>query len=234
MDLVRLENVSKVYRVGETGINALQGIDLSLASGGFFCFVGPSGSGKTTLLNMIGCLDRPTEGQVFIDGQDVTHLSRPKAAHFRGRKLGFIFQSFNLIPVLTAAENVGLPLVMVRRMPKADRNREVVSLLEAVGMADQAHKYPNQLSGGQKQRVAVARALVTRPSLILADEPTANLDRVTAQRVVDLMKSLRDKFGSTFVFSTHDMGLVKHAETIFELVDGRLNHNHRQPGENHA
>jgi putative ABC transport system ATP-binding protein len=234
MDLVRLEDVSKVYRVGETEVNALRGIDLSLPAGGFICFVGPSGSGKTTLLNMIGCLDRPTRGRVIIDGQDVTDLSRHKSAHFRGRKLGFIFQSFNLLPVLTAAENVALPLVMVQHLPKADRNREVVSLLDAVGMSDQRHKYPNQLSGGQKQRVAVARALVTRPSLILADEPTANLDRATAQRVVDLMKSLRDKFGSTFVFSTHDLGLVQHAETIYELVDGQLNHNHRQPGENHV
>jgi len=231
MDLVRLENVSKVYRVGETDINALREIDLLLPPGGFICFVGPSGSGKTTLLNMIGCLDRPTRGRVFIDGQDVTNLSRKKSALFRGRKLGFIFQGFNLLPVLTAAENVALPLVMVQRLSKADRNREVVGILEAVGMSDQRHKYPNQLSGGQKQRVAVARALVTRPSLILADEPTANLDRVTAERVVDLMKSLRDKFGSTFVFSTHDLGLVKHAETIYELVDGRINDNHRPLGE---
>jgi putative ABC transport system ATP-binding protein len=184
--------------------------------------VGPSGSGKTTLLNMIGCLDRPTAGRLSILSTDVSELDQRKAASFRGEHIGFIFQDFNLIPVLTAYENIEYPLIMVQNWPASKRQERVRSLLEAAGIRDQADKRPDQLSGGQKQRVAVARALVTNPKLVLADEPTANLDHETAYRIIGLMRQLRDEFGTTFVFSTHDPKIMGEAELTFFLEDGLL------------
>jgi putative ABC transport system ATP-binding protein len=174
------------------------------------------------LLNLIGCLDKPTRGSLQVAGVDVTRLSRKEAAAFRGGRIGFIFQSFNLMPVLTAFENVEYPLVMVQALPPEERRSRVAGLLQAVGMALQRDKLPDQLSGGQKQRVAIARALVTRPSLVLADEPTANLDHETAYMIIRLMKQMRDDFDTTFIFSTHDTRIIGEAEVVYTLEDGKL------------
>ena len=222
MDLVVLDSVSKVYRVGETDIPALADVSLSIGKGVFTALVGPSGSGKTTALNLMGCLDRPSRGRVTVAGKDVTGLEGKAGAVFRGAHLGFVFQDFNLLPVLTVAENVEYPLFFIRNMPKKQSSPAVSRVLDAVGMGDHAGKYPSQLSGGQKQRVAIARALVGNPALVLADEPTANLDGDTARRAVSIMKTMRDEFGTTFVFSTHDPRVMEQAELIFQLEDGRL------------
>ena len=222
MALVSLENVERTYRLGDMQVRALADVSFSIAEGAFVALVGPSGSGKTTALNLIGCLDKPTKGRVLVAGQDVSTLGRRQGAAFRGQKLGFVFQDFNLLPVLTVAENVEYPLLMIRDQPRERREPAVARVLEAVGMSDQAAKYPAQLSGGQKQRVAIARALVGQPALVLADEPTANLDGATALLVIDLMKRMRDEFGTTFVFSTHDQRIMDQAEALYHLEDGRL------------
>jgi putative ABC transport system ATP-binding protein len=222
MILVRAERLVKSYRAGDVEVHAIRGVDFTIESGSFVAFVGPSGSGKSTLLNMIGCLDRPSGGKLSVLDTDVAALDRRAGAEFRGSHIGFIFQDFNLIPVLTAYENVEYPLVMVKRWPASERSQRVRELLEAVGMADQAGKRPDQLSGGQKQRIAVARALVAHSKLVLADEPTANLDHDTAHRVLDLMKKMRDSFGTTFIFSTHDPKIMREAEVTLTLEDGRL------------
>jgi len=224
MTLVRAEGLRKDYQVGELAVPAIRGVDFTIASGSFVCFVGPSGSGKTTLLNMIGCLDRPSGGLLSVLDTQVDQLDRRRAAAFRGENIGFVFQDFNLIPVLTAYENVEYPLIMVQKWSAAARRERVHSLLAAAGIEEQADKRPDQLSGGQKQRVAVARALVTNPKLVLADEPTANLDHETAYRIINLMRRLRDEFGTSFVFSTHDPKIMGEAEVTFELEDGRLHH----------
>jgi len=222
MSLVTARKLKKDYRLGELRVAAIREVDFDIEAASFVCFVGPSGSGKTTLLNMIGCLDPPTSGGLTVAGQDVAGLDQRSAARFRGQHIGFVFQDFNLIPVLTAYENIEFPLIMVQRLPPSERRRRVSRLLEAAGIAEQAGKRPDELSGGQKQRVAVARALVTNPQLVLADEPTANLDHATAYRVIALMRSLRDELGTTFVFSTHDPKIMGEAEVTFELEDGRL------------
>jgi putative ABC transport system ATP-binding protein len=222
MSLVVAEDVQKVYRTGETEVRALKGVSLVIDSGAFVSIVGPSGSGKTTLLNLIGCLDKPSGGKLTVAGTEVATLSRGQGAAFRGEKLGFIFQDFNLIPVLTVYENIEYPLLMVQDVPARQRSERVLSLLAAVGMEAQKDKRPDQISGGQKQRVAVARALVTSPALVLADEPTANLDHDTAYQVIELMKRMRDNFGTTFIFSTHDPKIVGEAEVVHTLEDGRL------------
>jgi putative ABC transport system ATP-binding protein len=222
MSLIIGKGISKDYAVGETVVHAIKDVSIVIEPASFVCFVGPSGSGKTTLLNMIGCLDRPTHGELSIVGTDVTTLDQRSAAVFRGDNIGFIFQDFNLIPVLTVYENIEYPLIMVQRWPAAERRKRVMNLLEAAGILDQADKRPDQLSGGQKQRVAVARALVTNPRLVLADEPTANLDHATAYRIIGLMKQLRDEFDTTFVFSTHDPKIMGEAEDTYELEDGQL------------
>ena len=222
MPLVEARRLEKTYVSGEVEVQAIRGVDFTIAPGSFVSFVGPSGSGKSTLLNMIGCLDPPTAGTLFVAGTDVATLSRKEGARFRGEHIGFVFQDFNLIPVLTVYENIEYPLLMVQSWPQAERKKRIAQVLAAVGMADQARKYPGQISGGQKQRVAVARALIANPKLVLADEPTANLDRETANRIITLMKEMRDEFGTTFIFSTHDPKVVKNAETIFTLEDGML------------
>jgi putative ABC transport system ATP-binding protein len=222
MSVVRATNLTKTYRSGDVEVQAVRGVDFVIEPGSFVAFVGPSGSGKSTLLNMVGCLDHPTSGKLSVLDTDVATLDRHGAANFRGTHLGFIFQDFNLIPVLSAAENIEYPLLMVQDWPAEKRQARVAELLDAVGMADQAGKRPDQLSGGQKQRVAVARALATRAKLVLADEPTANLDHDTAYRIIALMKKMRDEFGSTFVFSTHDPKIVGEAETVITLEDGRI------------
>ncbi len=222
MSLIVAENLEKTYYAGEIVVKAIRGVDFTIEPASFAAFVGPSGSGKSTLLNMVGCLDPPTEGTLTVAEQNISLLNKKEAALFRGNTIGFIFQDFNLIPVLTVAENVEYPLLMVQNWPRQKRNQRVQDLLNAVGMSDQADKFPSQISGGQKQRVAVARALVTNAQLVLADEPTANLDRKTAHKIITLMKDMRDEFGTTFIFSTHDPRVVENAETIFTLEDGRL------------
>jgi putative ABC transport system ATP-binding protein len=222
MSLVRAEHLTKTYRSGGAEVHAVADASFSIAAASFVAFVGPSGSGKTTLLNLVGCLDRPTTGRLEVMGTDISTLDRRAAARFRGQHIGFVFQDFNLIPVLTAYENIEYPLIMVQEWPPTKRRERVMRLLEAVGMADQAHKRPDQLSGGQKQRVAVARAVVSDVELVLADEPTANLDHDTAYRIIELMRRMRDEFGTTFVFSTHDQKVVGAAEAVFTLEDGRI------------
>jgi putative ABC transport system ATP-binding protein len=222
MSLIELSGISKTYLVGQVWQQALDQVNVNIEEGTLTTFVGPSGSGKTTLLNIIGCMDKPTKGEVRVDGERVDTLGRRQAAAFRGRHLGFIFQSFNLIPVLSAYENVEYPLVMIAPAPVAERRERVRRVLEAVDMWEQRDKMPDQLSGGQKQRAAVARALVTRPRVVLADEPTANLDQATAQRIIALMRRMRDEFGTTFVFSTHDPRIVEQADVIRAIEDGRL------------
>ena len=222
MALIHAEKLVKTYRAGEVDVPAIRGVEFAIEAKSFVVFVGPSGSGKSTLLNMIGCLDHPTSGTLSVIGTDIATLNRRTAAEFRGKHLGFVFQDFNLIPVLTVYENIEYPLIMVQAWPEKKRRAQVLRLLEAVGMSDQANKRPDQISGGQKQRVAVARALATNAQLVLADEPTANLDHDTAYHIIDLMKKMRDEFGTTFVFSTHDPKIMSEAERIFTLEDGRL------------
>lgn len=231
MSVVVAKQLEKTYMTGDIAVHAIQGVDFTIEPASFVSFVGPSGSGKSTLLNMIGCLDPPSKGQLMVVGKDITRLNRQEAARFRGEHIGFVFQDFNLIPVLTVFENVEYPLLMVLNWPKKKRIKRVNELLKAVGMEDQAHKFPGQISGGQKQRVAVARALVTNAGLVLADEPTANLDRTTANHVITLMKKMRDEFGTSFIFSTHDPRVVNVAETIFTLEDGKLL---QSEGDNHV
>ena len=222
MNLVEFKNVSRSYQLGEVSVTALQDVTLNIPKGAFTALVGPSGSGKTTALNLIGCLDKPSQGEVMVAGQAVSGMNRKQGADFRGEKLGFVFQDFNLLPVLTVFENIEYPLLMIRDMPKHLRRPLVEKVLAAVSMENQADKYPAQLSGGQKQRTAIARALVGNPLLVLADEPTANLDGATAKTVVELMKQMRDEFGTTFVFSTHDPRIMDQAELTFHILDGRL------------
>jgi len=222
MSLIEVNDVEKVYQAGEVAVTALKGINIEIDEGTFVSFIGPSGSGKTTLLNLIGCLDKPTTGKVTINDVEVNQLDRKSAAEFRGNNIGFIFQNFNLLPVLTAYENVEYPLIMVQNVPKSERKERILALLEKVEMLDQKDKYPNQLSGGQMQRVSVARALVTNSKIVLADEPTANLDHETAYKVIDIMRSMKDEFGTTFIFSTHDSKLVGEVEIIYTLEDGLI------------
>jgi putative ABC transport system ATP-binding protein len=234
MSLVSAEQLTKTYRVGDIDVPAIKGVDFTIEPASFVAFVGPSGSGKSTLLNMLGCLDHPTSGTLRVLDTDIATLDRRAAAKFRGENIGFIFQDFNLIPVLTVYENVEYPLRMVQEWPAEKRRVQVLRMLEAVGMADQADKRPDQISGGQKQRVAVARALVSQPKLVLADEPTANLDHDTAYRILELMKKMRDEFGTTFIFSTHDPKIMGEAETTFTLEDGRLDSDIQQEELGHA
>lgn len=222
MSLIVAQSLTKTYATDSIEVKALQGVSFEIEAGAFLAFVGPSGSGKTTLLNLIGCLDKPSSGRLMVADFDVTRLERNAAASFRGQNIGFIFQSFNLVPVLTAFENVEYPLVMVQEWPLVERRERVLKVLKAVGMLEQKAQLPEQLSGGQKQRVAIARALVTQPKLVLADEPTANLDHETAYMIIRLMKQMRDNFGTTFIFSTHDTRIIGEAEKIHTLEDGRL------------
>jgi putative ABC transport system ATP-binding protein len=234
MSIVTAEQIVKTYGSGEAEVRALKGVDFVIQEGELVSFAGPSGSGKTTLLNLIGCLDRPTEGRLVVAGEDVSRLSSKERARFRGENLGFVFQNFNLIPVLTAFENVEYPLRMVQSQPASKRRDTVLGLLDAVGMMEHKERPPDQLSGGQKQRVAIARALVTHPRLVLADEPTANLDRETAQTIIQLMKRMKEEFKTAFVFSTHDSRLLREVETVHTLEDGRLNGQIKPQGETHV
>lgn len=234
MALIQAKQISKEYQVGEVVVQALRDVSFEIEPASFVSFIGPSGSGKTTLLNLIGCLDKPTAGTLTVADTDVAALDRKASAEFRGKHIGFIFQDFNLLPVLTVYENIEYPLLMVQKVPPEERRQRVTALLEAVGMADQKDKRPDQISGGQKQRVAVARALVTNPKLVLADEPTANLDHNTAYMVLNLMKKMRGEFKTTFIFSTHDPKIVGEAEIIFTLEDGKLNGAKNEGGNGHG
>jgi putative ABC transport system ATP-binding protein len=220
--IVSLKDVVKTYRLGTVEVPALRGVSLDVHIGDFISIAGPSGSGKTTLLNLIGCVDTATSGTVLVDGHDTQHLSDRELTNLRLNTLGFIFQSFNLVSVLSVFQNVEFPLLLQRRLSKSERSARVMSLLEQVGLASHTNHRPNELSGGQRQRVAVARALVTQPKIVLADEPTANLDSVTGNNIIDLMKELNQKNGTTFIFSTHDAKVMSHANAVFRLADGKI------------
>ncbi len=218
--MISVSNLVKEYHEGEVVTPVIKGLDLTIGQGEFLAIVGPSGSGKSTLLNMMGCLDRPDSGTINIDGTDVSGLKPKEASEFRAKHLGFIFQDFNLIESFTVFENVEFPLSVI--LGEKDTREKVERVLEAIGMLEQIDKYPDQLSGGQKQRVAVARALVVQPSIILADEPTANLDSHSAKRVIDLMKQMQEEFNTTFIFSTHDTKIMTEAKRIVTLEDGKI------------
>jgi putative ABC transport system ATP-binding protein len=220
--LISLEAVSRVFGDGPGRVVALDGIDLQVGPGEFVAVAGPSGSGKTSLLNLIGVLDAPTSGRILIDGQDVARLSEARQAELRLAGIGFVFQRFNLIPVLSAAENVELPLLFRPGIDAAQRRERVHQALERVGLADRGRRRPAQLSGGEQQRVAVARALAARPRVVLADEPTANLDHETGTPVIQLMHELNREEGATFLYATHDPELIRLADRVVRLRDGRL------------
>ena len=220
-ELVQLEQVGRRYPMDHSFVTALEDVSLAIERGEFLAVAGPSGSGKSTLLNLIGCIDQPTSGRIFFDGTDTSKLSGTELATLRRRKIGFVFQTFNLIPVFTAFENVEYPLLL-QRLPDRDRRRRVAEALESVGLESRAGHRPDLLSGGERQRVAVARASVHRPALVLADEPTANLDTRNATQLIDLMHELNRSLGLTFLFSTHDQRLLERAERVIPLCDGRL------------
>ncbi len=228
MEVTKVENVTKTYTIGKIETNALRGISMSIENGEFTALVGPSGSGKTTLLQLIGCLDQPTTGQVFINGKDVSKLNRDQRADLRRGTIGFVFQFFALIPTLTAYENVEMPLLL-NGVNSTERRERVMSLLDSVGLADRAHHRPDQLSGGEQQRVAVARALSTRPLLVLADEPTANLDTENGKQVMETMVRLNQETGVTFVFATHDPRVIHYARRVVTLRDGLIDANGKGP-----
>lgn len=219
--IIQLRNVTKSYKVGRIEVPALRGITLSIPAQRFTMLVAPSGSGKSTLLNLIGCIDRPSSGVVEVAGQTVARLGDDALSDFRARTIGFIFQSFSLVPVLSAFENVEYPLLLTG-MPAPARRRATMGMLEAVGLTDQKSRRPNEMSGGQKQRVAIARALVKHPQIVLADEPTANLDSETGASIVALMRRMQTESKTTFIFATHDPHLISQADTIIAMRDGAL------------
>ena len=225
MEVIKIENVTRIFKIGKVETQALRGVNLSIENGEFTALVGPSGSGKTTLLQMIGCLDQPTTGKVWVNGKDVSRLNRNQRADMRRGALGFIFQFFALIPTLTAYENVEMPLLLAGQ-GGAERRKRVTELLQAVDLSDRANNRPDQLSGGQQQRVAIARALATNPTLILADEPTANLDTANGKQVMEVMSRLNRETGVTFVFATHDPRVVAYARRVVELRDGLITEDH--------
>lgn len=226
--ICQLENASKIYGSGPTEVRALDSVSVSIEPGEFTVFSGPSGSGKSTLLNLIGLLDEASSGQVFLQGHDVSHLSQRKLASLRAQQIGFIFQSFNLVPVLTALENVTLALQLAGL--GGNHKEQATKVLQDVGLGDFLHRRPNQLSGGQQQRVAVARALVKKPALVIADEPTANLDTKSGDNVLDLMHDLNESLGATFLFSTHDPRVMARAKRIVKLRDGKIEADERPNG----
>jgi putative ABC transport system ATP-binding protein len=227
MNVIELQDVTRVYQVGQVETPALRGVDLAIRQGEFTAIVGPSGSGKTTMLQLMGCLDKPTGGKVHINGQDVTQLSPGKRADLRKGAIGFVFQFFALIPGLTAYENVELPLLLTGEKAN-ERRRRANQLLQAVGLSDRAHHRPDQMSGGEQQRVAIARALAAHPVLVLADEPTANLDTENGTQVMEIMQRLNTETGTTFVFATHDPRVIPFARRVITLRDGQVSENGAQ------
>jgi putative ABC transport system ATP-binding protein len=228
MAALHLEKVTKVYRKGDNEVRALGGVDLDIEAGEFLTIVGPSGSGKTTLLNILGCLDSPTEGRMIYDGQELRSLGEKGLSAYRRDRISFVFQSYNLIPVLTVRENVELALVIERKLSNGDIRARVIEMIAAVGLAGKEDRYPRELSGGQEQRVAIARALVKQPLVVLADEPTANLDSHTAEDIVELMRKINADRGTTFVFSTHDRLMMEHARRIVTIRDGLVTADERK------
>ena len=220
--VVRIERVFKDYLLGEQTVQALNDITLAIEPGVFLAISGPSGSGKTTLLNLIGCIDQPSSGDIYINEQNVSHKSANELADLRARSIGFIFQTFNLLPVLSAAENVEYPLLRRKDLTAADRKRRVNYFLDIVGLGKYGDNRPNQLSGGQRQRVAIARALAVKPAIVLADEPTANLDKATGIEILKLMKKINEHLGTTFIFSTHDQKVIDHANRLVKIEDGSI------------
>lgn len=221
MAIVQLENVKRVYTLGKAEVHALRGVTFAIEKGDFASIVGPSGSGKSTVLNLIGCIDQPTEGKVIINGVASQGLTDKALTTLRHETLGFVFQSFNLIPVLNVYENIEFPLLLGKnKMNKRERAQWITYLVEAVGLADRIKHKSNELSGGQRQRVAIARALVTRPQIVLADEPTGNLDSKTGQSILELMKKMNAELNTTFIFSTHDTTIMDIADHVVRLLDG--------------
>lgn len=220
--MITAHHLKKVYQTGEIRQEVIKDLSLEINEGEFISLVGPSGSGKSTVLNMLGCLDTPTKGEITINGSPITGMSRTKMANFRGENIGFIFQSFNLIPVLSVYENIEYPLIMIQNLPEEERKSRVLTLLEEVGMLDHKDKTPDKISGGQMQRVAIARALVTNPKIVFADEPTANLDTKTAHMIIELMKKIQREHQTTFVFATHDEKIVSNVDRLITLVDGEI------------
>ena len=221
MKIVEIKNVHKIYNSSEVQVHAVNGVNLEFEKGEFAAIVGPSGSGKTTLLNMIGGLDMPTRGEIIVDHTNLAELKSSRLIDFRMRNIGFVFQSYNLIPVLTARENVEF-IMNLQKWPRKDRDSRTFELLEAVGLKDRANSRPSKLSGGQQQRVAVARALASKPKFVLADEPTANLDSKSSENLLDIMEQLNREEGITFIFSTHDQRVVKKARRVITLEDGKV------------
>ncbi|MCC6334682.1 MAG: ABC transporter ATP-binding protein [Myxococcales bacterium] len=220
--IVSIREVTKDFHLGQTVVQALRGVTLTVEKGDFLSIAGPSGSGKTTLLNLIGCVDTATTGVVEVAGQDTAKLRERELTNLRLNTIGFIFQSFNLVSVLNVFQNVEFPLLLQNKLSGPERKKRVVSLLEQVGLHTHMKHRPNELSGGQRQRVAIARALVTEPLIVLADEPTANLDSATGEAIIDLMKSLNETRGTTFIFSTHDHKVMRHADWVVRLADGKV------------
>lgn len=221
--LIDIRDMTKIYGRGDIAVTALRGVDLHVRSGEFVAIMGPSGSGKSTLMNILGCLDRPTDGTYILDGEDVSRLSKKKLAGVRNKKIGFVFQSYNLLPRLTAAKNVLMPLLYDGEQPLSDAvcQKRALAALEAVGLADRAHHLPNEMSGGQQQRVAIARALINDPSILLADEPTGNLDTQSSLEILDLLHHLHDR-GATIIMVTHEPDIAEHAGRVVFLRDGMI------------
>lgn len=221
-EIIQLNQVTKDYFLGKVKVSALRGVSLSIGRGEFLSIKGPSGSGKTTLLNIIGLIDTASAGQVILGGEDITRQTDKALTKLRLFKIGFIFQTFNLIPVLNVMENIEFPLLLMKDKTEVERKEKVMQLIEAVGLKEHIHHRPNELSGGQRQRVAIARALATDPEIVLADEPTANLDSVTGESILQLMKTLNETKKTTFIFSTHDAGVLKYARRVVEIRDGQI------------
>jgi putative ABC transport system ATP-binding protein len=219
-EIIRLENVCKHYKMGDSVVKALDGVDVKINKGDFVVIIGPSGSGKSTMMNMVGALDLSTEGEIYLEGQDIEHLEESELAQIRGSKIGFVFQTFNLIPTLTAIENIALPMVF-HGVEKEERIERAEKILAMVGLTDRKNHFPNELSGGQRQRVAIGRSLANNPDVILADEPTGNLDSKTGLEIMELFKELNKK-GKTIILVTHDLNMVGYAQKVLKMRDGKL------------
>lgn len=222
MNIIEITGLTKDYALGKTTVHALRGIDLAIAKGDLISIIGPSGSGKTTLLNVIGCIDNATAGSVKVSDREITKLDDKQITDMRLHHIGFIFQTFNLIPVLNALENVEFPLLLMKKQSKHDVRKRAEKLIDEVGLKEYMKHRPAELSGGQRQRVAIARALVTNPDIVLADEPTANLDSVTGEQILNLMKEMNRIEQTTFIFSTHDANVLKYANGVVKIRDGRI------------
>lgn len=222
MNVIEIKELKKNYQLGSTVVQALRGVNLEVETGAFLSIIGASGSGKTTLLNMIGCIDSPTSGSIKVKNEEITQLKDKEITNLRLNKLGFIFQTFNLIPVLNVRENVEFPMLLLKKHRKEEIDARVESLIREVGLIDHINHKPGELSGGQRQRVAIARALITEPDIVLADEPTANLDSETSQSILELMREMNEKIKTTFIFSTHDPDVLKYARNIVKIKDGLI------------